>query len=108
MRKYGKEWVLLILQLLMFYVFPFLAGPTDPMGMVVLIIFATFALALFLGIISSWTGKSLWPLCVSVCFMPSIYLHYNETAWIHAIWYLAISSAGLLIGCGIRKLFSKS
>ena len=40
-------------QLLMFYVFPLTAGPTDAMGMVFLIIVATFVLAIIMGSVST-------------------------------------------------------
>ena len=46
MKKYLKEILILLIQLFMFYVFPLTAGPTDAMGMVVLIIVATFVLAI--------------------------------------------------------------
>lgn len=50
MKKYWKEIAVLIAQLLMFYVFPLTAGPTDVMGMVFLIIVATFILAMIMGV----------------------------------------------------------
>ena len=52
MKKYFKEIAILIAQLLMFYVFPLTAGPTDAMGMVFLIIVATFVLAIIMGSVS--------------------------------------------------------
>ena len=41
MKKYLKEILILLIQLFMFYVFPLFAGPTDVMGMIVLLILAT-------------------------------------------------------------------
>ena len=41
MKQYIKEIIILIIQLLMFYVFPIFAGPTDAMGMVFLIWLST-------------------------------------------------------------------
>ena len=38
MKKYLKEIIIFLLQLFMFYIFPLFAGPTDVMGMVLLII----------------------------------------------------------------------
>lgn len=107
MKTYYREWIVLIAQLLMFYGFPLFAGPTDAMGMVFLIIIATFALSLILGVSSGQKWKFLWPVCTAVCFVPTIYLHYNETAWIHAVWYLVISAVGLFLGSVLRKLFIK-
>ena len=40
MKKYLKEILILLIQLFMFYVFPLFAGPTDVMGMIVLLILA--------------------------------------------------------------------
>ena len=53
MKKFLKEISILSIQLFMFYIFPLFAGPTDAMGMVLLIILATILLATILGIISN-------------------------------------------------------
>lgn len=71
MKKYFKEIAILIAQLLMFYVFPLTAGPTDAMGMVFLIIVATFVLAIIMGSVSKKKAKYVYPLLVSVLlFLP--------------------------------------
>lgn len=46
MKKYLKEILILLIQLFMFYVFPLFAGPTDVMGMIVLLILATLLLSM--------------------------------------------------------------
>lgn len=46
MKKYLKEILILLIQLFMFYVFPLFAGPTDVMGMIVLLILATLLLSI--------------------------------------------------------------
>ena len=107
MKKYMLEWSILILQLLLFYLLPFFAGPTDAMGMVLLIILGTFLLALIMGAFSGFRWKIFWGVCAAVRFIPSMYLHYNETAWVHTSWYLVIATVGLLIGCFLRKMFVK-
>ena len=91
----------------MFYVFPLAAGPTDAMGMVFLIIVATFVLGMIMGVVSNKKVKYAYPLLISVLFIPSVFIHYNESALIHSVWYLVISSIGLLIGTSMRYLFSK-
>lgn len=98
MKKYLKEIIILIIQLLVFYVFPLFAGPTDTMGMVFLIILSVFILGFILGIISNKKIKYLYPLIISILFIPSVFIYYNESALVHAIWYLVISIIGLLIG----------
>ncbi len=107
MNKYLKEIIIVILQLFMFYISPLCAGPTDTMGMVLLIILATLILAIILGTISNNKIKYVYPILVTILFIPSIWIYYNESALIHSIWYLIISSVGLLVGVVINKLKSK-
>lgn len=104
MKKYLKEMMILLIQLLMFYIFPLFAGPTDAMGMVVLIILATFILSGTLGIISTRKVKYLYPMIVAVVFLPSVFIHYNESALIHSVWYLVVAAIGLVLGVIIHKL----
>lgn len=107
MKKYLKEIIIMLIQLIMFYIFPCFAGPTDAMGMVVVIILATFILSMVIGCISKEKIKYIYPIATSILFIPSVFIHYNESALIHAVWYLVISSIGLLIGSVIYKLTSK-
>lgn len=104
MKKYIKEIIILIIQLVMFYIFPLFAGPTDAIGMVLLIIIATFILSTIMGTISKEKIKYLYPIIVAIVFIPSIFIYYNESASIHSIWYLVISSTGMLIGTAAQKL----
>ena len=107
MKRYMKEWIILILQLFMFYIFPLSAGPTDTMGMVVLIILMTLILSFVMGMISNNKVKYLYPVVVSITFIPSVFIYYNETALIHAVWYLVVSSVGLVIGTVLNIVFRK-
>jgi len=101
-KKYIMEIIILLTQLFMFYIFPLFAGPTDAMGMVFLIIAATLLLSLVIGAFSSNVQKYFYPLCISLLFVPSIWLYYNVSASVHALWYFVISLAGVLTGAGIR------
>ena len=107
MKRYIKEWIILLCQLLMFYVFPLFAGPTDAMGMVVLIIFATLLFSFVMGALSKRKMKFLYPVATAVLFIPSVFIYYNESALVHALWYLVVASIGLLIGSGVNKIYSK-
>ena len=107
MRKYLKEIIILMLQLFMFYIFPLFAGPTDAMGMVFLIWLSTIILGLILAIISDNKIKYLYPIIISILFIPSVFIYYNESALVHSIWYLVSSSIGLLIGSIINKILKK-
>ena len=104
MKKYLKE---ILIQLFMFYVFPLFAGPTDVMGMIVLLILATLLLSILIGSISNLKVKYLYPIIIAITFVPSVFIYYNETALIHSLWYLAVSSFGLIIGMVIHKLILK-
>ena len=107
MRKYIKEIIILVFQLFMFYIFPLFAGPTDVIGMVVMIIMSSALLSLILGIISNQGIKLVYPLVISILFIPSVFIYYNETALVHAVWYLVVSGIGLGIGSLIRLLFCR-
>ncbi len=107
MKRYIKETVTLILQLFMFYIFPLFAGPTDAMGMVFLILLATAVLSLILGIISEEKIKYFYPVISAVIFIPSVFIHYNESALIHSLWYFVVSAAGMAVGTVINLLIKK-
>ena len=104
MKKYLKEIIILIIQLFMFYIFPLFAGPTDAMGMVFIILITTLILSIILGVISNKKIKYLYPILVSILFIPSIFIYYNESALVHSIWYLVDSYIGLFLGFIISKL----
>lgn len=108
MRMYIKEIIVMLLQLFMFYVFPLFAGPTDAMGMVVLIILATLLLSLVIGLISDKKMKYLYPVITAILFVPSVFIYYNESALIHSMWYLVVSSVGLIIGAVLHKMIFRN
>ncbi len=107
MKKYLKEIIILIIQLIVFYLLPLTAGPADTMGLIVLIILSTFILSLILGIISKEKIKYLYPIIISILFIPTVFIYYNDTALIYILWYLIDSYIGLLIGSIIRFIFNK-
>ena len=107
MKKYIKEIIVLSIQLFMFYIFPLFAGPTDAMGMVLIIIISTFVLSILIASISKEKLKYLYPLIIAVLFIPSVYIHYNDSALIHSVWYFVVSSIGMCIGTIIYKLFNR-
>lgn len=104
MKQYWKEILVLALQMVAFYILPLFAGPTDAMGLVLLIILATFVLSVILGAISASKIKLLYPLAIAVIFIPSVFIYYNESALIHAVWYFVISAIGLSISSVTRWL----
>lgn len=108
MKKFIKEIIILFIQLLVFYILPLFAGPTDMMGLVLLIILATLLLSIIIGSISKEKIKYLYPILVSIIFLPSILIYYNESALVHSLWYLVVSAVGLFIGTIIYKLTCKN
>lgn len=107
MKKYIKEIILLLIQLFMFYIFPLFAGPTDAIGMVFLIMLLTLILSILIAFISKEKIKYLYPIIVSVIFIPSVFIYYNESALIHSIWYLIDSIIGIFIGIIIKMVIYK-
>ena len=107
MKKYIKEIIILLIQLFVFYILPLFAGPTDMMGLVLLIILATLLLSTLIGSISKEKIKYLYPIIVAILFIPSVFIYYNESALIHSVWYLVVSMVGMLIGTIIYKLTHK-
>lgn len=107
MKKYLKELLIILIELLVFYITPLTAGPADGMGLVVLIIILTFILAIIMGIISKNKIKWVYPLLVGIIFLPSVMIYYNESAFIHSIWYIVDSYIGVILGHLIFLLRSK-
>lgn len=107
MKRFWKEIVILILQLYMFYISPLFAGPTDALGMVFLILLATFILSIVFASISKEKWKYLYPVIISILFIPSVFIYYNDSALIHTVWYFVDSFIGMLIGLIISKIINK-
>jgi len=102
-----RETTILLIQLAAFYAFPAWAEPVSPIGMVLLILYATFILSVLMGGLSGRKAKYLYPALISALFVPSVFVYYNESALIHSVWYLAVSGAGVLIGGIVRTLLYK-
>ena len=103
MKKYLKELIILLIQIIMFYLFPITAGPTDMMGLVLILLFTTLILSIIIVTISNNKIKYLYPIIVAIVFIPTIYIYYNDSALIHSIWYLITSLIGLIIGIILNK-----
>ena len=104
MKRYLKELILLSIQLLMFYVFPLFAGPTDAMGMVLLILLSTAVLSFLVGILSKEKIRCVYPILISLLFIPSVFIYYNASALIHAVWYLVVSAVFFTVGALFQKI----
>ena len=107
MKRYLPEGVILLLQILTFYVGPTLAGPTDVIAMVILMLFGTALLGFALGCLSGNKIKFLYPLATGLIFIPTIFIYYNSSASIHAVWYFCFALAGEALGSLLRLFFLK-
>ena len=107
MLKYWKETSILLTQILVLYLCPAIVGSAGAIGMVLLMMDLTLLLAFVMGIASGNKFKWLYPVLVAVLFIPSVFIYFNESALIHAVWYLVISSVGLSVGALTRWLSSK-
>ena len=107
MKRFVKEIVILLIQSAVFYLIPSFGMSDNPMGMVFLMVLLTFVLSLILGAVSKEKIKYLYPIIISVLFIPSVFIYYNETALVHSLWYLVVSLVGIAIGTVINKSVSK-
>ena len=108
MKRYINEIVILLIQLFMFYIYPIYAGPIDPMGMVFFIWLSVLILSIIIGSISKEKIKYFYPIIISILFIPSVFIYYNESALVHSLWYLLISYIGLTFGTVIYKLIHRN
>ncbi len=104
MKKYFKDITVLLIQLFMFYIYPLLAGTNNPLGMVLMIVFVTFILSTIAGITLKNKVKYLYPIVISLAFIPSVFIFYNESALVHSIWYLVVSFCGIGLGSLIHSI----
>ena len=105
MKKYSKEIIVFVFQVMVFYLIPFTAGPTDGLGgLVVVIWFATLLLSIVFGLVSQKKRKIIYPFVVAIVFIPTVFIHYNYTAFGHVIWYLIDSYLGVGIGSLIKMI----
>lgn len=107
MKKHALVAGILAAQLFMFYIFPLFAGPTDAMGMVFLILVSVICLSILFGSLINTRIRYLYPAAVALMFIPSVFIYYNASALVHALWYLTAASIGLMTGMICRRIFRK-
>ena len=107
MKKFFKEIIIILIQIFAFYLLPMKMLNIDVLRMIFSILFVTFILSIVIVIISNNKIKYCYPIIVSLLFIPTVFIYYNESAFVHCLWYLAVSSLGLLIGVFIRLIIVK-
>ena len=103
-KRYLTEIITMILQVCLFYILPLFAGPTDAMGMVVLMLGGTALLSIANGWISTNKIRFLYCVFAALVFIPTIPMYYNWSAAIHIVWYFSVSLIGTILGACMRWL----
>ena len=99
MKKNFEVISILIVQLLVFYVLPIFAMEhKSSNGMIIIVILATFMLALGIGGISKNRIKYYYPIITALVFIPAIYVYSTEFVLVHTLYLLADAFLGVLIG----------
>ena len=100
-KKYKKEIIVIVVQLLCYYLLPFLAIYISK-GTMVLTIFIniinTFILSALISLISKNKLKYLYPIIVAMMYIPSLYIFYDEFVLIYLLLHLVASFIGISIG----------
>lgn len=100
MKNYYKEIIILILQLMTFYLLPIIALNISKDAIVLAILFSPL---ITLGIISKIKIKYIYPIIVAVIYIPSVFIIYDDSALIYTIFHFIAS----VLGIGIVKLFNR-
>ena len=98
MKRYFEEIVILIIQLLVFFIFPLFGVNDTKMGIIVIILLSTFMLSLVFGGISKERIKYYYPVIMAIVFIPVVYIFKTEFILFHTVWILAASFLGVVIG----------
>ena len=75
MKKYLKEIIVILVQILLFYVYPLLSDKNNPFGMVLFIILGTFILSIIFGMLLDKKIKYLYPVITSIIFIPTVIMN---------------------------------
>ena len=98
MKKYFEEIVIIIIQMLVFYVLPIFTVESAPSGIVIIVLLATFMLSLVFGGISKKKIKDYYPVIVLGIFLSAMLIHNTAFLLIHALWFFMASLIGVMIG----------
>lgn len=102
--EYKKEKIAVIIQLGIFWLIPLIMLRSGPIFMVLLMLWASFVLSLWLCCGSKNRMKYLFPPVAAVLFLPTVPVYYNSSALMHALWYFIVSCTAFAIGTIANKL----
>lgn len=102
MQKKDK-WIYLLIIVLSFYLLPFLIIDTG-IGMMILLIILPL-ICFSCSFLYGFKNKLQWifPLLVSLLYIPSVFIFYNSSAMIYAVIYAVISLGGMCVGYYLSK-----
>lgn len=117
-KKTGGLWnmiysLLIIIEALVFFVPPLIAGPTDPMGVAAILFMGTIAIGLFMGVCNIGLKKKLlFALIVAGLFVPSTFMPYYAGYNGDLILYYTPALVGFYLVCmlitsGIRLVIQR-
>lgn len=104
MKKSTKIFVIaLLVNIVFFYLVPYIIVDTGSAMTVMLIVLPLSCLitALIYGALNSF--QLIYPLSIALVFIPTIWLHYNESAWVYIFAYGIIALIGNLLGACYYK-----
>ncbi len=105
MKRYLKLLICLAVMFIAFYVLPlFIIDTGSAIFMLIMAIpFIAFVCSVVYGCITK--AEFLLPPISALLFIPTIFIHYNSSAWVYTIAYAVVMYLGNLIGWLISKLF---
>lgn len=81
-----------------FYFLPFLMKDTGVAMLLLLVVMplAAFITAVVYGLRNGFSV--LLPIAAVVLFIPTIFIHYNSSAWVYTVFYMVVIFAGNGVG----------
>lgn len=103
MEKLKKMLPYLLINIGMFYLLPTLMKDTGSAMIILLILMplGCFLTSLAYGVKNSFSW--LYPIFVMLVFIPSIFIFYNESAFVYVFAYGVISLVGFFLGASFNR-----
>ena len=103
MDKVKKNWIYYLIIFIAFYLVPILIKDTGS-GMFILLIvipLITLITSIIYGL--RITFDFIYPLLVTILFIPTLFIYYNTSAWVYVIAYSMIAVIGELLGKTLQR-----
>ena len=103
MEKLKKNWIYYLIIFIAFYIVPMLIKDTGSGIFILLIVIPLITLitSLIYGLRN--TVDFIYPLIVAILFIPTLFIYYNNSAWIYIFVYSMIAVIGELLGKTLQK-----